>query len=90
MQRPCLRFVLMGTALLGAVPVAAATCATAPTRPAARRHVRPCLPARKPEPIRPYDPDDVEAGRRPGFIDLGNGTEIRIGGRARFDYDVRR
>lgn len=43
-------------------------------------------PARCPPPARkvvPYDPDRVRAGSRPGFIDLGGGTEVRIGGRAR-------
>ena len=44
----------------------------------------------KPRKIEPYDPDRVRAGRNPGFIDLGNGTEVRIGGRVRMDYDVRR
>jgi hypothetical protein len=29
----------------------------------------------------------LKAGRRPGFIDLGNGTEVRIGGRVRLDID---
>jgi hypothetical protein len=26
-------------------------------------------------------------GRQPGFIDLGNGTEVRVGGRVRIDVD---
>lgn len=47
-----------------------------------------CPPgARKAE---PYDPDRARAGSRPGFIDLGGGSEVRIGGRARMDYDARR
>lgn len=42
------------------------------------------------EKLRPYDPDAARAGRSPGFIDLGHGTEVRIGGRVRMDYDARR
>jgi len=30
---------------------------------------------------------NLRVGQRPGFIDLGNGTEIRVGGRARLDID---
>ena len=41
--------------------------------------------------LRPYEPGSaVRAGRDPGFVDLGNGTEVRVGGRVRMDYDVRR
>ena len=29
-------------------------------------------------------------GREPGFVDLGNGTQIRIDGRVRVEGDVRR
>lgn len=46
-----------------------------------------CAPENR---VEPYDPDRVRAGRRPGFIDLGNGTEVRIGGRVRLDADTRR
>ncbi len=38
-------------------------------------------------PRRPDDRPALKAGQRPGFIDLGNGTEVRIGGRARFEVD---
>jgi hypothetical protein len=31
-----------------------------------------------------------KAGRTPGFIDLGNGSEVRIGGRVRVDTIYRR
>lgn len=46
-----------------------------------------------PEPAKrfePYDPDRAKAGSRPGFIDLGGGTEIRVGGRARVEFEGRR
>src|SRR5690348_14122628 len=36
---------------------------------------------------KPDDRPNLRAARRPGFIDLGNGTDIRIGGRARLDID---
>lgn len=46
-----------------------------------------CPPERR---VQPYDPDRVRTGRTPGFIDLGQGTEVRIGGRVRMEYDTRR
>ena len=46
-----------------------------------------CNPAQR---LQPYHPDAVRSGKRPGFIDLGNGTEVRVGGRAQMDYDMRR
>ena len=42
------------------------------------------------ERLRPYEPGAARAGRDPGFVELGNGTEVRVGGRVRMDYDVRR
>ncbi|NNM71928.1 hypothetical protein [Enterovirga aerilata] len=64
---------------------------------------RPCRPGEAPrfsaagrpscdngERLRPHDPEGQRVGRRPGFIDLGNGTEVRIGGRVQMDYDTRR
>jgi hypothetical protein len=42
------------------------------------------------ERLQPYDPSRVGSGSAPGFIELGNGTEVRVGGRVRMDYDVRR
>lgn len=68
---------------------AAETCppAAGQARREARAPTSCAPPARK---VEPYDPDRVRAGTRPGFIDLGGGTEVRIGGRARMDYDARR
>lgn len=72
--------------LLGACAARAEPCKALPpgTTGAA---VQPC---KAPPRIEPYDPDRARSGSRPGFIDLGNGTEIRVGGRARLDYDLRR
>ena len=75
-------------AALAGTSVEAETCAPPPPRAKARSTAgRDCLPPRK---FEPYDPDRQRAGSRPGFIDLGNGTEVRIGGRARLEYDTRR
>lgn len=74
--------------LLVGTPALAETC-RAPDRPD-RKVVSGgtrCPQAERPT---PYDPDRARAGRTPGFIDLGGGTEVRIGGRAKFDYDVHR
>ena len=74
-------------ALLVAGP-AVASC-PAPGEGAAGRPVgRDCpAPAAK---LEPYDPDRLKAGRRPGFIDFGDGTQVRIGGRARAEFDAKR
>ncbi len=35
--------------------------------------------------VKTRDQGALRAGRTPGFVDLGNGTEVRISGRARFE-----
>ena len=57
--------------------------APARTRPAQETGSGTALPA----PPRPDDRAALKAGERPGFIDLGNGTEVRVGGRVRLDVD---
>lgn len=74
-----------GSLLLVTGPANAESCRI-PDRPD-RRTATPCPPAER---LTPYDADAARAGRTPGFIDLGGVTEVRIGGRARLDYDVRR
>lgn len=71
-----------------ASPALAAPC---PTDPAAlARAARRDCPPPAPRKIEPYDPDRQRAGSRPGFVDLGNGTEVRFSGRGRYEGDVRR
>lgn len=53
----------------------------------ARRSERPGCGAASDQPRRPDDREALKAGRRPGFIDLGGGAEIRVGGRVRLDVD---
>lgn len=73
-------------AVLAADSAAAAQrCADKPARSGRRSDCAP--PARK---LEPYDPDRQRAGSRPGFIDLGGGTEVRVGGRARYEYGYQR
>ena len=71
---------------------------------AAAADAKPCRPAdaavsnverqgcekQKQEKVVPYEPGAQRAGRQPGFIDVGSGTEIRVGGRVQMDYDTRR
>ena len=45
--------------------------------------------ARAPEPSRSVTPR-AKGGRAPGFIDLGNGAELRIGGQVDFEAGARR
>lgn len=51
--------------------------------------VKPTPRRAAPERPAPFDPRDVRRGE-PGRFDFGNGTEVRIGGRVRLDYDLRR
>ena len=57
---------------------------------AGARKAMPRQECRAEDRLRPYEPGSVRAGREPGFVDLGNGTEVRVGGRVRMDYDGRR
>lgn len=53
---------------------------------------RSCGKAARPAPKRfePYDPDRMKAGSRPGFVDVGGGTEVRVSGRSRVEYQYSR
>ena len=80
--------VLTLAALLAAfsLPAAAESCRRAGEPDARRQNPSDCADSER---LQPYDPDRVRAGNRPGIIDLGNGTEVRVGGRVQFDYDTR-
>ena len=55
--------------------------------PPDKRKAADCSPSER---LRPYEPEKLRAGHDRGFIDLGNGTEMRVGGSVRMDHDVRR
>lgn len=76
---------ILALLVLAAPAIAAETCRT--DRNKVRGADGRCRAAEK---VRPYEPDRVRAGSQPGFVDLGGGTEVRIGGRVRADYDARR
>jgi len=78
-----------GLALLLIMGASGARAEWCPDRPRTGRDApeRRCGPDER---LRPYDPDAARRGRSPGSIDLGNGTEVRIGGRVQMEYDVRR
>jgi hypothetical protein len=66
---------------------ASAEACRRPAEPRGERKAADCKPSER---LRPYEPEKTRAGRDRGFIDLGNGTELRVGGSVRMDYDVRR
>lgn len=74
--------VLVALAALASQAAAAERC---PAKPRGGRTT--CLPTERT--FEPYDPDRLKGGSRPGFIDLG-GTEVRVGGRARYEYGYQR
>ena len=73
--------IVASTASLSAVgPAAAKDCRPADAPPGVDVPDRPgCKPSR---PAKPAE-TGLKAGREPGFIDLGNGTEVRFSGRVR-------
>ena len=87
--------------LRSSIPVLSVLAGLAMAHPAAARDCRPveappgvrmperagCKPA---DPDRGAKPAAAKAGRAPGFIDLGNGTEVRIGGKAEVEVQGRR
>lgn len=43
-----------------------------------------------PRKFEPYDPALARSGSRAGFVDIGGGTQLRIGGRVRAEYQYTR
>ena len=84
----------MRPALLSMLAIIALSFGTAQAAcegPDCRRKASKLAPV-KPEPRRfePYDPDRARSGSRPGFVDVGGGTEVRVGGRTRVEYGTTR
>lgn len=82
-----LRFVVSLLAA-GALSVSAASAAC--DGQASRQARSGCAPSATPKKFEPYDPRAVRSGSRQGFIDMGGGTEVRIGGRVRAEYQYTR
>lgn len=70
----------------GAGSALAAECRPGDLPPGVRAERVPNCPPSAPR----RDDSRLRAGSQPGFLDLGNGTEVRIGGRARIEYEGRR
>ena len=80
------RSLSLATILLAtALPAAARDCRVPEAPPGVRVPPRPGFPAAEAKPARSADSQAVRTGRNPGTIVLENGTEIRIGGRVRFE-----
>jgi hypothetical protein len=79
---------ILALALIGAGPAVAKECRT----PDLPEGVRVQLPAGCDNPVRTgtgRKDDETRLRAEGGMIDLGNGTKVRIGGRARFDMGAR-
>lgn len=74
-----------GLLVIGMMPAGARDCRPADPPPGVRVKIPAGCEARKPESARGPEQPPVQAGRDPGFVDLGNGTSMRIGGRVRAD-----
>ena len=79
---------MAGLALLGH-PAWAKECRATDTALRVRGALQPGCAAAAATAPRPRD-EALRAGRTPGFLDLGNGTEIRISGRVRAETVLRR
>jgi hypothetical protein len=82
------RFVLAtGLALIGAGPGFAKDCRDQDAPPGVRVPLAAgCEPANAAK----ESTGRLKTGREPGFSDLGNGTQVRIGGRVRAEIGTRR
>jgi hypothetical protein len=79
-----LRLALAALAAAAASSVAAKECKPSADAPPGVRAPAPrgCAAA---SPVRPFAEEAVRAGREPGFVDLGNGSSLRVSGRVRVD-----
>jgi hypothetical protein len=77
--------VAAGLLVIGTLPAGARDCRPADPPPGVRARIPAGCEARKSPPVRRPEHPPAQAGRDPGFVDLGNGTTMRIGGRVRAD-----
>ena len=86
-----MRPALLSTILIAAFASSGTAHAACADGKDCRRKTTKAAPAH-PEPKRfePYDPDRARSGSRPGFVDVGGGTEVRVGGRTRVEYGYTR
>jgi hypothetical protein len=81
-------FALAAAAVLLATGTSARECRPAPGAPPGVRAPLPKECAGRP-PAKPFSEETVRSGREAGFVDLGGGSSLRIGGRIRVDVGVR-
>jgi hypothetical protein len=86
-----MRWAILFTALLAGLATAQASeardCRVPEAPPGVRVAERPGCKPRSPHPA---IPGRAKAGPAPGFIDLGNGAQVRIGGRVDVEVEYRR
>ena len=87
MLRPHLALIAALAVLAG--PAAAAECRAPEAIRGAKAAAQPGCPTRTRPAPSPQD-EAARAGRTPGFVDLGNGVELRVSGRVRADTILRR
>lgn len=80
--------VAFAAAFAFALTNAAAESKPCPPVAAGQAASRKCPPP--PPKFEPYDPDRMRSGSRPGFVDVGNGTEVKVGGRVGVEAGTRR
>jgi hypothetical protein len=82
---------LIGGAVLTHAPGHAQECpSNEGLAPGVRMPERVGCEARHRNPSRAKKPPSARAGREPGFIDVGNGLQVRIGGQADVEAGYRR
>lgn len=79
---------LAAALMLALTSAAAAQAKPCPPVAAGQAASRKC---QSPQPkFEPYDPDRMRSGSRPGFVDVGSGTEVKVGGRVGIEAGTRR
>ena len=74
-----------GLLVVGAAPAIARDCRVPEAPPGVRVPPPPGCATAPPPIAKSQEPRSFRAGNPPGFFDLGNGSQVRIGGQVRVD-----
>jgi hypothetical protein len=82
--------VVLGLVVVGSAPSLARDCRMPEAPPGVRVPPAPGCETARPPLAKSQEPRAARAGSTPGFIDLGNGSQLKVGGQVRVDVRGRR